>query len=352
MYKVLIIQETITEYRVPIFNLLAKHVDLTVAFSKGEVLSKTEFNTLKLSLYKIPKIGRYYKENIKKIANDYDVIIGPLDTSLKSIYRLANSNEKYKFIYWGIGVSAGYNARFDENKKNDANFIDAINKADATIFYSDYPIEKYGQLGIDINKLFVANNTVHVLQSKFEVHERSSLLFIGTLYKQKRIDLLLDNYKRAYSINSNIPNLIIIGDGDERTNIEKWIIDAGLKHKIKMVGAVYEENKLKDYFNKAIVCISPDQAGLSVLKSMGYGVPFITSRNAITGGEIFNIHNGKDGIIINNYDDICNIIIDISENLQKYLSMGFEAQKYYNCFRKPSDMVEGFLNAINYVMKN
>lgn len=47
------------------------------------------------------------------------------------------------------------------------------------------------------------------------------------------------------------------------------------------MGGVYNDEELVSYFEKAIICIFPDQAGLSVLKSIGYGVPYVMHKDAI-----------------------------------------------------------------------
>ena len=76
------------------------------------------------------------------------------------------------------------------------------------------------------------------------------------------------------------------------------IIIHHMRNNICLTGAIYDEEKLLELFKKAIICISPNQAGLSVQKSMGYGVPFVTSREAFTGGEIFDITD-EDSDLIN-----------------------------------------------------
>lgn len=99
-----------------------------------------------------------------------------------------------------------------------------------------------------------------------------------------------------------------------------------------------------------IVCISPDQAGLSVLKSFGYGVPFVTHRDAITGGERLNIENGVNGVLFDSFDEITEIIKDCAERPECYMEMGKSAKKYYDENRTVRQMVNGFLEAIEFVV--
>ena len=84
---------------------------------------------------------------------------------------------------------------------------------------------------------------------------------------------------------------------------------------------------------------------------MGYGVPFITKKDAITGGEIFNIENGINGVLYENNNELENIILDITKNRSKYIEMGKKAKIHYDSFRKPEDMANGIIGAIEYVCK-
>ena len=136
--KVLLIQEYIPHYRVPVFNELAKHVDLTVVFSEGNVPEDKKFNCMKISTFKF--YYKIHKKNIFKLAKQYDVVISLLDFSfltnrLMSILRL----KKYKIAYWGIGVPAGYNKRYDNDDFGvlyDEVINGAVRKHSESIIYS------------------------------------------------------------------------------------------------------------------------------------------------------------------------------------------------------------------------
>lgn len=345
--KVLLLQGTIPSYRVDIFNELAERVDLTVVYSYGKLPDNVNFKTMYIPTFKLHY--NLHKKNIYHLANKFNVVICMYDFSYLYFRLLYILPHKYKLIFWGIGVRAGYNTRYDSDETYFNKIKNSINKADAIIFYSSYPKEKYAKNGIPVEKMFVANNTVRV----FKVNEcnRDKILFVGSLYKQKKIFELLENYFIAYKQNRNISDLIIIGDGDERQVICEWIEQRNLTSKVILTGAIYDERKLAEYFSRGLICISPDQAGLSVLKSMGYGVPFVTHKNAITGGEIFNIKNGVNGILIDSFDELEKIILDTVNNKEKFITMGRNAIDYYYKNRTVSQMVDSFEQSINYVIK-
>jgi len=351
--KVLILINNLFHYRVPIFNILAEKCDLTICYSIGQYeIDKEKFKVLKLPIIKWGKFA-IHKNNIFKFCQKYDAIIALGDIAWLNISFLPFwKKRKYKIIFWTIGVSASYKKKYDNIKYWDCVRDYFYKKADALVFYSDYPINKYIKRGFIKERLFVAPNTVDVC---FDVNwkeiKKDSLLFIGTLYREKGIMALLENYKSAYKENSNVLPINIIGGGDEYEAVNNWIIDSELSDKIILLGAIYNNKKKSIYFKRAYACISPYQAGLSVLESMGYGVPFITMQNAITGGERFNIKNNINGILIKKEAEIKDIIVDISQNPEKYIQMGIRAREYYNDSHKPEDMAKGLYSAIEYVTK-
>lgn len=348
--KVLILYNKLFHYRIPIWNILAEKCNLTVAYSIGDVPDGLEmkFNVMYLP---IKKTGPFiiHNNNIRKIAKRYDVIIAYGNIAWLKLTFLPWFN-RTKVVYHTIGVSASYSKGYDERHEWDRIRAFFYNKADALAFYTQYPIEKYEHLGIKREKMFEAPNTVEVIPVKDGV-KRNSILFIGTLYRAKGLQLLLDAFSELKD-SCNLPVLNVIGNGPDYNYTKQWIEDHGLQELIKLEGAIYDIGIKAVFFSKAIACISPKQAGLSVLESMGYGVPFVTTRDAITGGELFNIHNGKDGVILDHESQIKSAIIDISENPDKYISMGLEAKKFYDENRTPQHMADGLWNAVCYVLKN
>lgn len=348
MLKVLILYNKIFHYRIPIWNCLAEKCDLTITYSDGNIPDGIE---CKFNIIYLPKkkFGKFViqKDNIRKLSKKYDVVIAYGDIAWIKFSTLPWFN-KTKVIYHTLGVSASYNKGYDEEKGWDKIRKFFYSKADALAFYTEYPIKKYSAMGIPEEKMFEAPNTVAVSPIKDRVN-KNSIIFMGTLYKEKGIQLLLDAYKNLKNEYS-LPTLNIVGGGPDFNDIKQWIESNNMQDLIQLKGAIYNIDEKAKYFAEALACISPKQAGLTVLESMGYGVPFITTKDAITGGELFNVHNNIDGIIMNDENELESIIKDISLNQEKYISMGLLAQKFYNENRTPQHMAEGLWNAIQYTI--
>ena len=349
--RVIIFYNKLFHYRIPVWNLLAEKCDLTVAYSFGDGAvpagMECKFKVKHLPAKKYFNRIVWQKTDVRKLAKQYDAVISYADISWIKYNTLPWFN-KTKVVFHTLGVTASYDRPFDSNNKLDIIRKFLFTKADALAFYTTYPIEKYAKMGIPREKMFEAPNTVYV-RPVAEPLDKDSILFIGTLYKQKGLQILLDAY---YELKKNValPKLRIIGIGPDFDEICKWIKDNDMSDFVEMIGAIYNIDEKAIYFARAYACVSPMQAGLSVLESMGYGVPFITSKNAITGGEIFNIHNGIDGIIMESTNQLKAVIKDISEHKEKYIEMGKMAQTFYNENRTPQHMADGLWNAVQYAM--
>lgn len=346
--KVLILYNKIFHYRIPVWNILADKCDLTVSYSEGDIPKGMDlkFKTMYLP-YRAFGPFLIHKDNIRKIASHYDVVIAYGNIAWLKFTFLPWFN-KTKVIYHTIGVSASYSKGFDEHKEWDRIRAFFYNKADAIAFYTQYPFDKYQKLGIKREKMFEAPNTVAVSPIRDQV-KKDSLLVIGTLYREKGIQSLLDVYKELY-LTCNLPLLNIIGKGPDYEIINQWIQNNKMQELIVLRGAIYNIDEKAKYFAQALACISPKQAGLTVLESMGYGVPFVSSKNAITGGELLNVHNGIDGVVMNSETELTEVVRDIATNPQKYIDMGMKAKEFYDKNRTPKHMADGFWDAIQYVI--
>lgn len=346
MSKVFLLAKKVSPVRMEIYNYIAKQVDFTVGYTVS-VPEGAQFKTVKLEEKKLFRFS-YKKVSLRKLLKGYDIAILPMDYNMLDVdFCLMFGSRPCKIITWGIGVPASYSVRFDDPcVKNRMPFF--VKRSDAVLFYTDYPKNKYIKQGYPSEKMFVAPNTTAVNKIPVE-RERNSLLFVGSLYPAKQADKLVEAYRLLKEEGINLLPLHIIGEGSERQRLEQMVDEAQLHNKVFFHGAIYSDDELEKYYYDARAVISPDQAGLSVLKTMGYGVSFVTTKDAYTGGERLNINHGKTGVLMENVGCLVEVLKDIHCNPEKYAEMGKNAYEYYWQYRRPDQMAEGFLGAINYV---
>jgi glycosyltransferase involved in cell wall biosynthesis len=355
MRKVLFITGKLQPYRVPILNLVAKEPDinLTVAHSSKRIANQNDlFEEVILSEKSIGPFT-YHDTGFIEFCKSFDVVVSMFYLQKLSLMSLLFYRRYFKLIYWGIGVTASQKNKFDSpSLMNHIRFY-ISRKADAMIFYTDYVKIKYVKNGINSDKLFVMPNTVAVLQPPIS-NEKSCITFIGTLNKSKNIFELLYAYYNVLKSIPDLPNLEIVGSGEEYNNVQSWIKTYALEKKIILHGAIYDEFRKAEILSKSFINISPSQAGLSLLECFGYGVPFATSSEAITGGERLNIIDTETGFLLsdnNLMNELMKIIIMTVEKPDALLEMGLNAKNYYLTRRTPQHMANGFIDAVNFVLK-
>jgi glycosyltransferase involved in cell wall biosynthesis len=351
--KILFLQKDVSRYNIPLYNFLNRHHDITVAYTNNVFdVNSIQFSVIKLNSYSF--FGLVICKSVLKICSKYDIVIFMGDLHFISYVMLPFLNRNFKTIIWTIGIRASYTLKYDVSRNKsflDYVYLFLIKNSNASIFYSNKAILFWGKL-LNKQNVFIANNTVEVNTTKQTVlsKTRNNILFIGTLYKEKGIFELLNVFKKLLFDNcEEFFFLDVVGDGPEMSAIQKFIDDHNMSMNIKLHGAVYDSNEIAKFFSNAMLCISPTQAGLSVLTSLGHGVPFVTRNDAITGGEINNIVHGHNGYLYKSSEELYDIILESKKNPGLMYKMSLQCFEYYISHCTIEHMGKGFLDAIDYV---
>lgn len=349
--KVLIFQTEISAYDVECYNIISDSYDLTLAyFTKDKSAKECRFKKLKLDSWKFGPF--HFVKGVRDLAKQYDIVCIPPNFHLPSYCVLPFLPHRYKIVSWSIGFRVSYVHPYATGRKHnilDWGFKKVLDVCDANVFYME-KAKEFWHGGIDENKVFVAINTTQVEHITIDPEKKNCILFVGTLYKGKGVEKLLETYASLLEKTNKPLPLIIIGDGPERQALEKYVEDYQLEKYVSFKGAIFDESVLKDYYAHALISVSPYQAGLSVPKSMGYGVPYATRKDAITGGEIYHITDGLNGFMYENDEDLLTILHEVSENPQKYIEMGRSAKDYYENKATVRHRAEGAMRAFSYVL--
>jgi len=342
MEKILFIQNTILHYRKGFYNALALKYQVIVLHSGEPTVNKND-NYSEIIL-PCNKLGYFFSQkdlvsSVKHQNSDY--VIAMFDIRWLNTFRLLGKKKKYKFLWWGLDT--GNNQLATKIKVLIARLGYPI------VFYNEYNKNKMAALNLGSSKLFVANNTFDVGTriKSYENPIKNKILFVGSFDYRKRNDLLVIAF---FQMITQIPKdikLIFVGDGIEKEKIEQLVSKLELSERVEFVGRVDDPKKLSDFYLEAIFTVSYGQAGLSVLQSLGFGVPYLTKKNAISGGEISNIEHGVNGYLCK--DDIESLreyMLKLILDIELSRSLGANAYEYYSKECTVQNMADSFCSAL------
>lgn len=161
--------------------------------------------------------------------------------------------------------------------------------ADGTFLYGNYAKELMLKEGFKDSELFVIHNSLDYdrqlpirqslqptpIYKKHFGNERPTLIFIGRLTEVKRLDLLL----QALAIlkeKGQLYNLVLVGDGVERSNLQAQAERDQLSEQVWFYGPCYDERANAELIYNADLCVSPGNVGLTAIHTMMFGTPVIT----------------------------------------------------------------------------
>jgi glycosyltransferase involved in cell wall biosynthesis len=166
-------------------------------------------------------------------------------------------------------------------------FPDRLIKAKIRIFMrylSDgavlYTYSDYVRARRDLPKepVFIAPNSIYSgeFMGRTFSQERNTIIYSGRLVSEKKPELLLRAFKESGLINEEI-TLVIIGDGPEMSNLKRQAVELAIEKTVRFEGEIFDYSRLREYYAKAIVSVSPGYVGLSLTQSAGFGVPMIVA---------------------------------------------------------------------------
>lgn len=308
--KVAIVYQFIAHYRLPIFLELtgSKNIQYTIiADLKSNsniktidpVLAQTSIKEGGLRLLNVTnkwflkEKGLWQKGLISKLKeNNFDVIIflgNPyyLTTWLGLIYSKLKGKKTY---LWTHGVTSSENGikwRFRKlfynlsdglllygHKAKEVMIKNGFSEKKLHVIYNSLNYEKQVKFREQINSLD-AKEAKSIL---FENPELPTIVFVGRLTQQKKLEMIIKAVKILFNTNFKI-NTLFIGEGSTTDQLKKSVKNYGLGDYFNFYGACYQESKLAELIAACDICVSPGEVGLTAITSLGYGTPVISHDN-------------------------------------------------------------------------
>lgn len=369
--RVCILQPIVPRYRVPVFSTLARQpgIELEVWASRtgsfGSIQGITSSDTFVLK-------HAYYGERcgvvlqpaaVRAVRSGFDAVIITDNVRSPAMFA-ALALRRSPVIIWGHGFGthhdrAGHRLR-----------MMTFRSADAGLFYGPRGRDRFVAEGIDPGKLFVAPNAIDqspiaAARDHWQEGDRLAafrreqgiegpfMLYLSRLEPEKMPLVAIDALVRLRRSRPDL-RLVFIGEGTERSALERRIREDGLGDAVRLAGALYDDAAIAPWALSADLLIHPGALGLSIFHAFGYGLPVVTTDSAsIQMPEVECLEHGRNGLTYRHgdLDDLvacCARILD-DRTMRASLSAGAIQTVSGPTGRNLPSMVQGFVDAIRFV---
>lgn len=371
---VLVLQRRLTHYRTAFFELLRTELaryQIRLVLACGgpapDELSKSDGGRLGWAIH---ARNRYFNVGGRFIVwqSIPDVAIESVDLVILTQENRILSNFYHLFrrcvggprvAFWGHGA----NLQSDRPNGASEKFKKWTSKsADWWFAYTERSAELIMRIGFPVDRTTVVNNatdTLEMVREKRSVSSAESLalarqlgfyagrvaVFVGSLYKDKQVDFLLDSCDR---IRERLPDfhLMVIGAGDQSDMVRNWCAS---RTWARFLGPRFGREKAL-YLSIASILLNPGAVGLGVLDSFAYEIPLVTTRAAKHGPEIFYIVDGVNGVVVDgDLDGYVGAVISLLRNGDALARMKSECRlsaQEYTLEKMVGRFTSGILSAL------
>jgi glycosyltransferase involved in cell wall biosynthesis len=332
--RVVIVERQLLHYRTAFYNRLKtllenEGVELELLFGRGtpaEAMKKDE-----VTIDWARRIPTHYLlgnrvcwQPFGDYARGADLVVVMHENKLLYNLWLLSFGRPRRLAFWGHGRNmqsnkpTGLKERFKRW---------TVNKVDWWFAYTRSSAELVNQAGFPSDRTTVVQNAVDTSRLSHVCSEISSErcralrvelglgngpvgLYLGSLYREKRLDFLLD---AAREVRKRVPNfqLLVAGAGPMQDVIESAAADEPWIHYLGPL----KGNRKAEILVLADVMLNPGLVGLAILDSFASGTPMFTTDCDLHSPEISYLESGHNGVMTD--DDlhayssaVSNILLD------------------------------------------
>jgi glycosyltransferase involved in cell wall biosynthesis len=248
------------------------------------------------------------------------VIIGHENKMLYNLWLMFFRRPR-RLAFWGHGRNM-QSRRPDSLRERFKRWT--INKVDWWFAYTDSSAALVGNVGFPRSRITVINNAIDTrelarlcdtvteadrkrLRASMGFHDGPIGIYVGSLYKEKRLDFLLE---AAQKIRAKLPRfqLIVVGAGPDQSIIE----EAAAKHAWIYYAGHLQGRRKAEMLALADIILNPGLVGLGILDSFVSGSPMLTTDCGLHSPEISYMVNGQNGLMT---DDDVDLYVEAAVNV-------------------------------------
>lgn len=294
---VTVIQRRLTQYRVPLFSLMADQLakekirlQLVVGQATPNEVKKTD--TGELSWAKQVQTEYFLGERlcwqpIRNFAAGSDLLILPQENALLANHSLLlHRPPGMRLAFWGHGANLQSPNR-DSLSERYKRWT--TRQVDWWFAYTEMSVGLVADAGFPRDRITCLNNAINVdglraqrasitpqetatLRAALALPQGFTGVFLGSLYEGKRLDFL---FAAADQIKAACPgfSLVVIGAGPQAAQVARM---AASRPWARVVGARQDREKAL-YLSLGDVLLNPGLVGLNVLDAFACGLPMLTT---------------------------------------------------------------------------
>lgn len=315
-------------YREPIYKLMDEEYNCTFFFcgNSNRGLKYMDYSQLKDVNQQLqegrkgPFLFYYGISNLD--FTEFDIVMHPGTirnlSSWQLLIKLHLMKNRPKIVVWTHGWYGKESKIEMMIKRLYYRFIDRI------LVYGNYAKNGLVRAGVPERKLITIYNSLDYesqlllrnsikMSNIYKDHFKNDypvIIMIGRLNIRKKLDMLIEALNQLQK-KREFYNLVLIGDGEDRTKLKTMVDKYGLTNKVWFYGACFDEKLNAELLYNADLCVVPGDIGLTAIHAMTFGVPVITHNLfKYQGPEFEAIVSGVTGEFFehDNIDSLCDTI--------------------------------------------
>ena len=168
-------------------------------------------------------------------------------------------------------------------------------------------------VGLDTKKFDadISKNDIEKIKEQCKINEKTIVLtYVAEINKNKN-QILLINAMENLCTKDNRYKLILVGDGTEKENCEKYVKEKGLEQNVIFLGKRNDIEQILSITSIYVASSLREGLPVNILEAMYMNLPVIAMDNR---GHRALINNGANGFLINNCEELIKKIVLLSSN--------------------------------------
>lgn len=304
MKEVVIVQRRLTHYRVSLFEglretLLSKKINLRLLHGVGTDREQAKGDTGSISWAEPLPTTYVFQDRVcwqpfREVTRGSDLVIITQENWMIANHLALIVPRQGKLAFWGHG------GNFQRHKRNWRDRYKDLSsrQVDWWFVYTSLSQERVEKAGFPIEKITCLNNAIDTsgmaldlakareaqrpeVLANFNLPEGNFGIFIGSLYREKRVDFLID---AAKLIKKAVPDfqLLIVGNGPDELSLKRT---AEALNWVHFLGGRRGSEKAQ-LLRLAKVVLNPGLVGLGIFDALCAGIPLLTTDCRLHSPEI------------------------------------------------------------------